>query len=410
MQRKKISTGQNNAAIVELDDDEELVEEVTTTKRIGRERRPKPAEEKEVVTVEPEPADDEAEEFNEPEFSDTSLAALIYGDGDEPIENQFCNVAVRRNPDSMNDRFLTPCGSTMNLPVLRNIELSAERMDIEERVRHEFGGGHYFFQLHFDNRLRSSWKSTLSDLPEAVARDKQLKAAASQLSAPLTPPPAGETVNSIDAFLDNIEKQRRMRDLLFGEDKLRYETRIAALEAEAAKPQPPAVPQSETLTILEKALTANSPELADRLLDYAFPTKDDSPRHWVADLIDVGLKNKDALLGIVGPLLGVAAQPAPQPSIADLMRASPPAGLPSVPIEPPSQTSGFRRRPIEPEPPSIELTDAETAEVAEVVAEIIEEEKAEIAADVVETIIADTNAESEKKDARSNRKDSQAGA
>lgn len=123
MQRKKVSTGTNNAAaVLELDDDEQLIETVTTTKAIGRQRRPKPVEiEPEPIIGEIEDDDDDQDADDRPSYSDTSLAALLYGDGDEPLESQFCTVMIRRNPDSMNDKFLNPCGALTSLPPLQDV-------------------------------------------------------------------------------------------------------------------------------------------------------------------------------------------------------------------------------------------------------------------------------------------------
>lgn len=370
MQRKKISTGINNAAaVVELDDDEQLVEEVTTTKRVGRQRRIIPPPD-EPITVEPiEDDDDDEPPTGEPLYSDTSLAALIYGEGEDAIDNQFCTVVIRRNPDSINDRFATPCTAQTNLPAMRNVELTAERMDIEERVRSEFGGGHYFFQLHFNNRLQTSWKATLSDPPISKTPPPAVAA-----EAPAQPPaPAAPAVDAFDNFLENLEKQKRMRDLLFGDEQRRLEKQIEELKVEAAKPQPPAAPQSETLVILEKALASPNQEISDRLLEYAFPTDKGESRHWIAELASVVMDNKDTIAGVLGSLLGAVPQPAAAapPNVAEMMRMQPPPSLPKFSRTKPETAAGTTAAdpPLSPadepdlvtaEPPAIAGNDAPT--------------------------------------------------
>lgn len=332
MQRKKVSTGTNNAAaVLELDDDEQLIETVTTTKAIGRQRRPKPAE------IEPEPIigeiedddDDDQDTDDRPSYSDTSLAALLYGDGDEPLESQFCTVMIRRNPDSMNDRFLNPCGSLSNLAPMRNIELTAERMDIEERVRSEYGGGHYFFQLHFDNRLRSSWKATLADDPAAIrtakadAAPQPIASTAAAAAAPLADP--------MDSFIASLKQTAELKSLLFGDTESRMQAEIDRLraEAETARNATPPEPLSEEILLWKMAKEMPESEAKNRLLDKLVPVDEAGNRHWIADVAAVVMENKDTILGLVGSLFGGAAQPAAsQPNVMDMLRQPAPAALP----------------------------------------------------------------------------------
>lgn len=355
--RKKISTNENNiGSVAELDDGEQLV--IESSKTVRRERSPKPDPapdpiDGDIITVEPEDDDDPDES---PEYSDQSLAAMIYGDGDEPLENQFCTIAIRRNPDSITDRFVVPCSAVTTYPPMRNVEITADRMDIEEhfRVNNAGFGGHFFFQLHFNSRLRGSWKTTLSDDPAAVAAAKTQKFAASQ---PVIPP-AAEPVNPIDAFLDNIEKQNRMRDLLFGSEQKRMEAEIADLRRENERTKDlPSEPKSEQLLILEKALAAPGGDLQDRLLEYAFPSSEGN-RHWIADTVDVVLKNKDTIIGMLGPLLGLGAAPAtaPEMNVADLMRMPAPGRALTDPPPQPAP-SIFRRHKSKPETeePDVEI-------------------------------------------------------
>lgn len=345
MPRKKISTVANPAAVIDLDDDEEFVESVTTTKRVGRQRKPKPDD------AEAAPPDDDEniidiDDDGEPveRYGDNSLAAVLYGDSDDAdAENQFCSIHIRRHPDNLSDKFATPCTEVTNLQRIANVPLSTDRADIEERVVKEYGGGHYFFQIHFDGRLGRSWRSTLADLPAAKRIQPDAPAAS-------VPTPAAPAVDPVRAFLDNLKKQKEMQELLFGEQEKELKAQIAELKTQIERGQAtPSQPQSEQLLILEKALSATSPELQDRLLEYAFPSDDAGKRHWIAELADVALANKDTILGLFGSLFGGIAPPQPTPapppapmSLDELLRQPAPAG------ELAEQPTGFRRRETSP--------------------------------------------------------------
>jgi hypothetical protein len=340
MPRKKISTRENDIGnVADLDDNEELV--IENTKRVRRERKPPPEpvsdDTHDVIDAELIDDDDGDEGDDAPAYSQTSLAAMIYGETDEDYSSEFCTVSVRRNPDAMSDRFLNPCSSLTNLPPIRNIELTAEKMDIEERVREQYGGGHYFFQVHYEGRLRKSWQATLSDSPEAVERDKQIKAAAATL-----PPPAApvEKPDPMSALINNLSQMSQLKQLLFGDEQQRYERELAELRAQiAAKSNEPAQPISEQVQLFQMAMNAPAP-LQERILDRIAPPDENGNRHWAADLVSVALEHKDTLAAVLGGLLG-AAQPHPQQaSIEDMMRMSPP---PQAVMPPPPQ-SGFRRR------------------------------------------------------------------
>ncbi|MDI1241217.1 MAG: hypothetical protein PSX80_04775 [bacterium] len=341
--RKKTPTNTNAAtAAVNLDDDEQLVEEVTTTKRIGREKR-KPASE-EVITIEPD--DDDDVDDAAPEFAENSLAAVLFGDSSESYDNQFCTIQIRRNPDSMNDRFLTPCGAVTNLPPLRNIELTAEKMDIEERVRSEYGGGHYYFQIYYNGALGRSWKSTLADDPAAVARAKAEKDAE---RSPTQPPLAAQAVpaDPMDSMLNSIVKMKALKDALFGDEEKRLQREIDELKAKAESvPVTNPQPQSEQLYILEKALGTQSPALQEKLLDYAFPA--DSGGHWIPETVKTIFEHKEEIGGILAGLLGgLAPKPQSAASFADMMRGQPTQNAALSPQTDPAvlPTSSFRRRP-----------------------------------------------------------------
>lgn len=373
MPRKKVSTTEVSPSSADLDDNEELVIRNTHEKRV---RREKVRSDDNAITAEPVIDDDDDQDAGE--FSPTSLAAVIYGDGGGDVENEFCSVHIRRNPDTMGDVFLTKCGSVTSYPKLANVSLATEQSDIEDRIRSEYGGGHYFFQLHYNGNLGRSWKATLADLPEAIAREK----------AKNDPAPAPQPTQSADPmqqFLDRVLMQKQLEDALFGDQKKRLEEQIAEMRREIdATKNNPAEPKSERLSMFETALSTPNTDLQGRLLDHLFPTDDGEKRHWIADTLDVVLQNKDAILGVLGSLLGGTAPPAyqPKPSIADLMRAQPPGELNAQPEQ---STRGFRRRSAtEEKPEHVEMTPEHAAELSEVADDIATGTDTAIDAELVE--------------------------
>src|SRR6185369_6808686 len=105
-------------------------------------------------------------------------------------------------------------------------------------------------------------------------------------------------------------KQKRMKDLLFGDEKQKLESEIERLRAEIAnKPDTSPAPQSETLAILERAIASNNPTLQEKLFDIAFPPKDESSSHWIVELANTFFDHKDELAGVAQMLLGGFAPP-----------------------------------------------------------------------------------------------------
>ncbi len=340
MRRKKVL---DDAGVIEgipdLKDDEQLVSEVTTKRTVRKEKTP-------AIDIEPEEvieiSDETERNDDEPAYSATSLAALIYSAEDEPLHNQFCTVAVRRNPDGMNDRFLTSCTSVLHLPRLINVELSADKEDIEDRVRSEYGGGHYFFQVHYNNRLASSWKSTLADLPP------QLRSSKSEPETNTPPPPIQEPVNPFDQFFDTLRKQKEMKELLFGDEQKRLELEIERLKTEAAKqPLPTPEPRSEKLILLEHALQAGNPTLQDRLLSHLFPEPEENSSHWIVDLVKTGFEHKEDLAGIAQMVLGGVLPQPKSHGIEALLRQQPPKDPALAEDMNPPPRSNFQRRKLE---------------------------------------------------------------
>lgn len=342
MLRKKISADGNAAAVIDLDDDEQLEKTVTTKTTIGKSKKTADkSKDDEVIEALPVLDADEADEAEQMQFSETSLAGLLTNDDEDDFANQFCTINVRREPDALNDRFLTPCSTRTNLRPLRNVELTAEVADIEDRVLELVGGsgGHYFFQIQYNGRLAKSWKSTLADDPAAVARSK----------AEANPQPAAvatQPVDAVDSFLNNLRKQKEMRDLLFGDAEKKFEESLAELRAENERLRSnPAEPKSENLLLLEMARDEKNEEHRQRLLDRVFGGGN-GERHWLADAMQVALENKDAILGVIGSLIGGATpaqnaetQTASGASVDDLLRSQPPA-----------EFQGFQRKALDEKP------------------------------------------------------------
>ena len=340
MPRKKISKEPEIIdGIPDLEENEQVVIENRRTIRKEKSKPPEP-----ILSPEPDiiEIDEEDETDDTPRFSQTSIAAGIFNEADEFGRDQFCTVLVRRNPDSMNDRFVNPNSAVLNLQPLRNIDITAERADIEDIVRNTHGGGHYFFQIHYGGQLRYSWKSSLADTPEQKRAALHPKEAIVEQPAPIEKP---EPVNPFDQFFDALQKQKQMKDLLFGDEKRQLEDEIRRLKDEVAnRPQP--APQSETLAILEKAISAGNPSLQEKLFDIAFPPKDESNSHWIVELAKTVFEHKEELAGVAQMVFGGLAGPRPQQNIEALLRSQPPAGLNA----PATASSAFRRRQISPTP------------------------------------------------------------
>lgn len=328
MPRKKVSTSETTPTGVDLDEGEELV--IENTRRVRRERRPKAADDAGVIDAVPVLADDADDPDDDPHaYSDTSLAALVYNEGDEDqTAEKYCTVLVRRHPDNMGDRFVKPCTSKTHLSPLRNVGLDAERMDIEDRVRTEQGsGGHYFFQIHLDGRLVASWQSTLSD-PSVTPEPK----AASEFQPPSV---ASPPVDPMAAFISSLKQTAELKTLLFGDTEAHYKEQLARVEAELAEARraSQSEPQSEKLALLAMALNEKTkPAVSERVVEAIFPSDEPEKKSWIAEVVSIAIENKDAIAGVLGGLLGGLQPPAAtsQQNVANLLRGpAPAAALPT---------------------------------------------------------------------------------
>ncbi len=362
MTRKKISDSDTNAAIVaELEPDEEFVVNTNTTKRVSREKRkPEPEAEREIVIDAD--ASDEIDAEPVETFSPDSLAAMIYAEDEEPsFAETFCTIAVRRQPDGMGDSFATPCTTVTNLPRLPNVEITAERADVEDQVRREYGGGHYFFQIRTANGLGRAWKATLSDLP---ANRRPSNAEPTATPEPTIPTAAHvQHVDPVDSFLDNMRKQRELKEYLYGDEERRMREQIAAMQAKLDA-QTNNAPRSDLETAVSLMRDADS-DVKEIIRDVLLPDAGPEPKKGFVDLAIWAFENADKVIPVVGSVLSsFTGQAQPQPNVLQMLKAQPPAALPTPNGAENSPTAGasrFKRRSkAEPTPDESEIVkDAE---------------------------------------------------
>lgn len=344
MARKKISDNDTNAAIVaELEPDEEFVVNTNTTKRVSREKRkPEPDTEREIIIDADETDEIDAEPVTA--FSPDSLAAMIFAEDDDPsIAELFCTIIVRRQPDAMLDNFATPCSTVTNLPRLPNVEITAERSDVEDQVRREYGGGHYFFQIRTANGLGRAWKATLSDLP--ANRRPNAAATAATPEPPAIVPTAS---NPMIEMLEMMRLQKEMRGLLIGDelDTLRRDYAELREKYEATRN---AAPQSDIALAVKLMQDAKGePTITEFVRDILLPETEPEGKKSVWDFAQYAIENGDKVAGFIGSFLsGLGGQAQPQPNVLQMLKAQPPAALPTpngAENTPTAGASRFKRR------------------------------------------------------------------
>lgn len=340
MQRKKVLNDISEAdAAANLSDDEEIVlSNVQTIRKNKRKAEP--------VIIE-EPADDDfidADTIDENPFPVGTVGYRAFGDESDANAITECNILVVRKPDGAGDNFVKPCKSRMSEPPIRNVELSASESEIEEIVRANCGGGHYYLQTQFGNRHGRGWTVSLSDASDAIAKAKAETAAAYTTAEPT--PPAAPPVDPLDSMINSVTKMKALKDILFGDEQNRYEAELAAMKIEIAnKPEPPpAQQQPETLIMLEKILASNNPTLIERGIDHLFPQ--DAGGHWLPETLKMAFDHKDEIAGILGSVLGGLLPKPPPPTqqgIAALLASQPPAAIQAAPPTA-IQPSHFQRK------------------------------------------------------------------
>lgn len=323
------------------DDEEIIVSNVQTVRKNKRAVETEPIEEPFI----------EAEIENDADsFLPGTVGFRAFQDDDSPQHLTECNILVVRKPDGAGDKFLKPCNGRYSETPIRNVDLNQPETEIEEIVRQNCGGGHYYLQTQFGNRNGRGWTVSLADSPEAIAK---AKAEHLELTRPANPPPQPlpVAVNPFQQRIDDLKLEREYDELKFGEERRRLsklEAELEELRRSAAVPQTPPANQSESLTILEHALKSNNPTIQDKLLEYAFPSRDENSSHWVVDLFKTVMENKEELAGIASMLLGGIVPAPPQNNIESILRSQPPSSLPQPVPEPNRPQFQRERPPVEP--------------------------------------------------------------
>jgi len=338
MAAKKNSTARNNDEISglasDLPDGEKII--VTDVRTIEKKSVPGGSGQSKVIDLQPED-ENGFEDDGELPFSEDSLAALIASDG-ESIENEFCSVSIRREPDAMGDRFLNPQASRLQMPPLRNVELTAGKSTIEEMTRDIYGGGHYLFQIHYGGRLAATWKNSLADSPAALAKAKAESENRMQPSQQAAAQPQTAAVNPFDQMFDSMKKQKELKEMMFGEEmaelkRLRDSSRQTQTDN----------PQSELGMLLQHA---NSPNF-DKLLDRFMPGEKTSVVRDVVDAAKEILPLGQEIGSFVGKVLGGAMTPAGETDLETMLRQPPPTTDAANNELPPPRSNFKRSKPPE---------------------------------------------------------------
>src|SRR5690606_14802561 len=160
----------------------------------------------------------------------------------------------------------TPCTAVTNLPRVQNVEITADKADVEDRVRREYGGGHYFFQIRLGSGLSRSWKATLADLPRVSATTEAT-------TQPTTTVHAAPPSDPFDSFLDNLRRQRELRALLFGDEEKRLHEELRQLREQVQNARAlPAEPQSDLALAVSLLKDAHDPTIVDFIRDAVMPS------------------------------------------------------------------------------------------------------------------------------------------
>lgn len=346
MPRKKVTTDDDAdvKAAADLDDDEEI--QITDTRRIRKTRR-KP-EEPAPPAIEIDAEDDDDFEIVEPLFEDGTIGSLLTRDEDEELKHQQCTIIVTRKPDSAGEKFVKPCVVRITEAPLRNIDLTMPQNEIEELVRTYYGGGHYYLQIRLGTAIRTGWSCDLADAPDAAAKARAAELAAANPQLLPAAQPAEPTTNPVDDFLNSLRKQKEMQDLLFGEERRRFEKEIADLKAEIASKPASREPQSDLALLLSVMKETNNPTIIEFAREYLSP-ENAEPKFGVWDFAKYVFDNREAIAPLAAMMLGGGGIPNAG-GIEAVLKMQPPAGAiaggtEQPAIEPPPQprTSRFRR-------------------------------------------------------------------
>lgn len=334
MRKNNLQDQSDADAAAKLGEDEEII--LSDVRTIRKNKRQPPAEPADLNIIDVDDENDEIDADSETEFPIGTIGFRAFGGDGDPHALTECNILVVRKPDGAGDNFLKPCKARLGQPPIRNVDLMTPESEIEEMVRINYGGGHYYLQTQFGNRNGRGWTASLDDPPDALEKARRAEQAERQpIAAAAAPDPP---INHFEQRIKELELERQYDELKFGPERKRLEkleTELDDLRRKAA--EPPAAPKSRELEILEAVATMNKPDLTERVIDSMFPSEDDDggrgkSRHWFADLVSVAVENKDALFSVLGSLLGggVPATAPQQPGIDAFLRQQPPAAVPAA--------------------------------------------------------------------------------
>lgn len=316
MPRKKISPTPDADAFADLGENLPDGEKIIITDQRTIEKKSVPATHDQpappkYVELEPDDNDDDDYDDDAPQLPANSVGAFLFGDGTIDFENQSLTISIRREPDNFGDNFLNPCTSRLQFQPLRNVELTADRTDIEERVREINGGGHYFFQIYYNGEVTKTWRASLADTQHAIQKAKAdaTAAAAANQPAPASPPqPAIAAAAAPKSLSDQIKEMAELKENL---DKI--------FPAPAAPPPPVPPPPTDLGLVMAHA---DSPNF-DKLLDRVLPKEESSVVRDVVDgvkeVLPYGEQIGSFLRGLVGGWQGTT-DAATEPTEADLLK------------------------------------------------------------------------------------------
>jgi hypothetical protein len=222
-------------------------------------------------------------------------------------------ITIERLADTMNQKsvFMVPCEVPIKLPNYTWYAQTADESDLYRRLVDEHGGGNYRFEIRYNKGFTGlSWKETLADSPDWIARHKtaeskdeleKLRAELEKITAEKQTAQSSDNSQMLQLQIE-LEKIKAENALAIAE--MKHEAEIARIKAE--NQQTPII--ESPLGLLQVATEKNNVELvkvAKSLLDnrswvdFVLETLDNPTR--MKTLTDAGIQIGSALLSVVLP-------------------------------------------------------------------------------------------------------------
>lgn len=224
-------------------------------------------------------------------------------------------IIIERLADSMNQRgaFIVPCDVPVKLPNYTWYAQNADESDLYNRLVAEHGGGNYRFEIRYNKGFTGlSWKETLADSPDWVARHRReaetselenLKAEIENLKAQKEVK-TSDTSNELTKLQVQLAEMQGANQLAIAEMKHHFELERVKIEAEKSKVA------DTPLALLQVASKSNNAELIQvakdlifdqkkSFADYAFETFDNPAR--LETITNAGIKIVTAVLTLFFP-------------------------------------------------------------------------------------------------------------